>query len=140
MKNGYSQLIQSKYFVTDFNSAIFDGPIRIYFTQTQESLALKVYFHIQNRFAAEVKKIKGVSSDGSSSLFILIYPTTETFQQCFESCEKMLTAEWENDIVIGINESLDGIDFKLFESQFQQAYSQWVSQNKKIKHHEELSL
>lgn len=140
MKNGYSQLIQSKYFVTDFNSAIFDGPIRIYFTQAQESLALKVYFHIQNRFAAEVKKLKGVSSDGNTSLFILIYPTSETFQKCFESNERMQTADWENDLVIGINESLDGIDFNLFETQFHHAYSQWVSQNKKTKKHEELSL
>jgi len=42
--------------------------------------------------------------------------------------------------VIGINESIDGIDFNLFETQFQNAYSQWVSQNKKTKKHEELSL
>lgn len=139
MKNGYSQLIQSKYFVTDFNSAIFDGPIRIYFTQTQESLALKVYFHIQNRFVSEVKKLKDVSSGVNTSLFILIYPTRETFQKCFESDEKMITADWESDLVIGINESLDGIDFNLFETQFLEAYSQWVKQNKKTKH-EEISL
>lgn len=139
MKNGYSQLIQSKYFVTDFNSAIFDGPIRIYFTQSQESLALKVYFHIQNRFASEVKKLKDVSSEVHTSLFILIYPTADTFQKCFESNEKMITADWENDLVIGINESIDGIDFNVFETHFQGAYSHWVRQNKKSKH-EEINL
>lgn len=139
MKNGYSQLIQSKYFVTDFNSAIFDGPIRIYFTQTQESLALKVYFHIQNRFADEVKKLKDVSAGVHTSLFILIYPTSESFETCFESKEKIVMADWESDLVIGMNESTDGIDFSLFEEKFHQAYSEWVRQNQKTKH-EELSL
>jgi len=139
MKNGYSQLIQSKYFVTDFNSAIFDGPIRIYFTQTQESLALKVYFHIQNRFAEEVKRLKDTSTSVHTSLFILIYPTQDSFKKCFEVNDKIVMADWESDLVIGINESIDGIDFNLFESKFQDAYTQWVHQNKKIKH-EEFSL
>ena len=139
MKNGYSQLIQSKYFVTDFNSAIFDGPIRIYFTQTQESLALKVYFHIQNRFGEEVKKLKDVSAGVHTSLFILIYPNSESFAKGFDSNEKIVMADWESDLVIGINESAEGIDFNLFEEKFRQAYSQWVRQNKKTKH-EELSL
>lgn len=139
MKNGYSQLIQSKYFVTDFNSAIFDGPIRIYFTQIQESLALKVYFHIQNRFLAEVKKLKEVSTAEPFSLFVLIYPTTETFTKCFESDQKMSVVEWDGDLVIGINQSPEGIDFKLFDVKFQMAYAQWLEQNKKSKY-EEITL
>lgn len=136
MKNGYSQLIQSKYFVTDFNSAIFDGPIRIYFTQIQEPLALKVYFHIQNRFADAVKKLKDTSTGVPTSLFILIYPNNEGFAKGFDSNEKIVMVGWEGDLVIGINESAEGINFNLFEEKFSQAYSQWVFQNKKIKHEE----
>ncbi len=139
MKNGYSQLIQSKYFITDFNSAIFDGPIRIYFTQVQESKALKIYFHIQNHFTAEVKKLKEISPNVPFSLFILVYPNKESFEACFDSAEKMMLADWDNDLVLGLNESIDGVDFELFNVKFQLAYSMWLEQNKKIKH-EEISL
>lgn len=139
MKNGYSQLIQSKYFVTDFNSAIFDGPIRIYFTQTQESLALKVYFHIQNHFSNEVRRLKDISPDGPSSLFILIYPNQESFAKCFDGNDPMVVVNWDSDIVMGINEVHEGIDFSMFDSQFRAAYAQWLEQNKKQRH-EEITL
>ncbi len=136
MKNGYSQLIQSKYFITDFNSAIFDGPIRIYFTQVQESLALKIYFHIQNNFVSEVKKLKSASAVEPFSLFVLIYPSGETFQNCFECNDKMKVAEWDNDLVLGINDNTEGIDLGLFDTNFKDAYSQWTAHNKKLKHDE----
>lgn len=136
MKNGYSQLIQSKYFITDFNSAIFDGPIRIYFTQIQESLALKVYFHIQNQFAAEVKKLKAASSHVPFSLFVLIYPNSESYQNCFESTDRMTVTEWDNDFVLGINDNTEGIDLEIFDTHFRDAYSQWLMQNKKLKYDE----
>ena len=139
MKNGYSQLIQSKYFITDFNSAIFDGPIRIYFTQVQESQALKIYFHIQNHFAAEVKKLKEVSPSVPFSLFVLVYPNKESFEACCDSSEKMMLADWDNDLVLGLNESIGGVDFQLFNEKFQLAYSMWFEQNKKLKY-EEISL
>ncbi len=139
MKNGYSQLIQSKYFITDFNSAIFDGPIRIYFTQVQESQALKIYFHIQNHFTAEVKKLKEISPSVPFSLFVLVYPNKESFEACFDSTEKMMLADWDNDLVLGLNESIGGVDFELFNVKFQLAYSMWLEQNKKLKH-EEISL
>lgn len=139
MKNGYSQLIQSKYFVTDFNSAIFDGPIRIYFTQVQESLALKIYFHIQNNFADEVKKLKDISAQLPSSLFILIYPNLESYTKCFESEHPMSVVDWDSDIVVGINEKAGEIDFEMFDSQFKSAYAQWFKQNQKTKY-EEISL
>ncbi|MBL7542977.1 MAG: hypothetical protein JNL11_04130 [Bdellovibrionaceae bacterium] len=136
MKNGYSQLIQSKYFVTDFNSAIFDGPIRIYFTQVQESLALKIYFHIQNHFVNEVKKLKDISSQVPSSLFILIYPNPESYEKCFETAQPMSVVNWESDLVIGINENVGGVDFALFDVQFKTAYGQWLEQNQKTRHDE----
>ena len=136
MKNGHGQLIQSKYFITDFNSAIFDGPVRIYFTQAQEALALKIYFHIQNQFPTEVKKLKEISHEVPFSLFVLVYPNTESFQASFDSNEKMLIAEWEKDLVLGLNDSPNGIDFELFDIKFQIAYSQWLEQNKKQKYEE----
>lgn len=136
MKNGYSQLIQSRYFITDFNSAIFDGPIRIYFTQVQESLALKVYFHIQSQFVNEVKRLKDVSMEVPFSLFILIYPNANAFLNCFESDQKMALVDWESDLVLGINECASGVDFSLFDMQFQKAYAIWVEQSKKLRNDE----
>lgn len=136
MKNGYSQLIQSKYFITDFNSAIFDGPVRIYFAQDQESVALKIYFHVQNRFANEIKKLKSPINGDPFSLFILIYPTADSFSNCFGTAENMVVTEWDNDIVLGLNHCWSGVDFDLFDSQFQSAYQKWLGQVKKIKYDE----
>ena len=75
----------------------------------------------------------------SFSLFVLVYPNSESFEKAFESDQKMAVVDWENDLVLGINKSPGGIDFELFDVKFQLAYSQWLEQNKKSKH-EEITL
>jgi hypothetical protein len=102
-------------------------------------LALKIYFHIQNYFATEVKKLKDVSTILPASLFILVYPHSESFEQCFNSNEKMMVVNWDSDLVLGINENPEGIDFEFFNIYFRSAYAQWFELNKKQKH-EEISL
>lgn len=106
MKSNYTTLMQSKYFNPAFNSAIFDGPIRIYFAQFHESFALKIYFLAQQKLEQQMQKAKELSKISSANIFIMVYPTEETFHLSFESdadITKNIMCEAHNDdYVIGL--------------------------------------
>lgn len=99
-----SGLMTSKYFNPAFNSAIFDGPFRIYFAQIHESLALKVYFSLQQKFPTEVQKAKDCHRAHGTTLLILLYPSADAFQMSFEGERQFLIEEqWGEDTLLAIN-------------------------------------
>ena len=106
MRSSYSTLMQSKYFNPAFNSAIFDGPVRIYFAQFHEALALKIYFLIQQKLLAEMAHAKQVSKSSGANVLLMIYPTEESFSLSFEgpgdSSRPLEVEKWEDDMVIGL--------------------------------------
>lgn len=122
MKGSYQQLTQSRFFVPDFNSAIFDGPVRIYFSQIQESLALKIYFHIQNEFSSQLKRLKDNQHRANANIFIMIYPKA---LQLSTSEDKYWIEPWEHDVVIGLNDLSAGIDFEKLGILIKKAFDQW---------------
>ena len=75
---------QSKFFVSNFNTAIIDGPLRIYFAEEQEALALKLYFRIQELFERDGTSLQNWP-EAESSVFCMVYPTEEIFQSIFEA-------------------------------------------------------
>ncbi|RYZ90026.1 MAG: hypothetical protein EOP06_08435, partial [Proteobacteria bacterium] len=111
MKSSYSTLMQSKFFNPAFNSAIFDGPIRIYFAQFHEALALKIYFQIQQKLSHEIARAKELSRASGANILVMVYPTPESFCLSFDGQEN--TAEpvalegWNEDVVIGLRGALD---------------------------------
>jgi hypothetical protein len=78
---------QSKFFSTSFNAAIFDGPIRIYFAQYQESQALKLYYNLQERYQEVRRSARGLFKERGTSIFVMLYPSEEIFDQSFTSDE-----------------------------------------------------
>jgi hypothetical protein len=82
MNTSATYVTQSKFFSPAFNAAIFDGPIRIYFAQYQEAQALKLYFNLQERFAHVRKATRDVLKD-RANIFVMLYPTEETFEMSF---------------------------------------------------------
>jgi hypothetical protein len=74
---------QSRFFSPVFNAAIFDGPIRIYFAQFQESQALKLYYNLQERFADVRKNARGLFKERGQNIFVMMYPNEETFDLSF---------------------------------------------------------
>jgi hypothetical protein len=80
MTTSYSTLMQSKFFNPAFDSAIFDGPLRIYFSHSQEPTALKLYFEIQQKLKDSLELIKSIESH-LGNLIVLIYPSKETYLQ-----------------------------------------------------------
>lgn len=83
MKPGFSAITSSKFYHPAFNSAIFDGPIRIYFVQFHETYALKIYFMLQERFQETLSHYKDIAKQTERTLLIMIYPTEDSFQKAF---------------------------------------------------------
>ena len=110
MRASYSNLMQSKYFNPAFNSAIFDGPMRIYFAQSHESLALKIYFLAQQKLTAELAQAKELSKSAQANILVMIYPDEDSFVTSFHDlpAEKNIVAEaWNEDVVIGLRRPLE---------------------------------
>jgi len=116
MKENATFVTQSKFFSPVFNAAIFDGPIRIYFAQHQESQALKVYFNLQERYKhlRENERYNFVKRGGN--IFIMLYPSIETFEICFNSAPKtalVVKDRLDLDYVIGVRNILNEQSFAL---------------------------
>lgn len=110
MKSSYTPLMQSKYFSVAFNSAIFDGPYRIYFSQFHEAFALKVYFLLQQRTGTDFAALRNYSQKSRVNFYIMIYPHPESFDYSFEEGDvnSLWSSEvWNNDLVLGLKRPLE---------------------------------
>ena len=110
MREQISILTQSRFFSPVFNGAIFDGPVRIYFSQNQEAAAMKLYFALLNR-------LKDSFGDGrdqiSGNIFVMIYPTNDSFRTVFPSDDnhRIQVDELDGDHVVGLNGPFDEVEF-----------------------------
>ncbi len=111
-----SILTQSRFFSPVFNGAIFDGPIRIYFSQSQEASAMKLYFAVLARLKNQFADLKEQLSQGYQNVFILIYPTKENFNIVFpgDQVVQMQADRLGEDYVIGLNGPMEEKDFATF--------------------------
>lgn len=120
MRQSASQLTQSRYYSPAFNAAIFDGPVRIYFAQYQEALALRIYFRLQDRLQGWIKSAEPLSRRRLPNIFIMLYPTEEIFTNCFGAeviGQHLVSAKLGDDHVVGVGGPLQ-------EEVFDQLYDQ----------------
>jgi hypothetical protein len=93
----------SRYFSREFNTAIIDGPLRIYFADRQESEALKIYFDIQEILANRGMRLDSISAE-KPNMFLMLYPTKQTFKDAFEKIEDELAYGYFGEhLVVGVN-------------------------------------
>lgn len=103
MRQAVSQLTQSQFYSPAFNAAIFDGPVRIYFAQYQESLALKIYFRIQERLKNLYGNLPEAIKYSSKNLFLMVYPNQETYSNSFPKSQATMDSDQlGEDVVMGI--------------------------------------
>lgn len=106
MRSSFTALTQSKYYSPALNSAIYDGPVRIYFAQFHEALALKIYFLIQQQMPQEMQAAKEYSKATGANILVMIYPTEDSFLMSFENgnthSEPLSLENFEQDVVIGL--------------------------------------
>lgn len=95
------QLLQSKLFLASFNMAIFDGPFRLYFSQSQESEALRLYFELHEVLGDGIRPPRA-GSNGDQALFVLLYPDEVTYGERFGNSGPSAEAWIGSNLVVGI--------------------------------------
>lgn len=137
MKSSYSQLMQTHYFHPAFNSAIYDGPLRLYFAQFHESLALKIYFLAQQKLGPLMNRAKEVSRKTGSTVLILIYPSVEFFDQTFAKAKhpnpRLAVDQFEQDLLFGVRGPFEDDELEGFLNVLENEVKAWVETHESTK-------
>jgi hypothetical protein len=126
--------MQTQYFHPAFNSAIYDGPIRIYFAQFHESLALKIYFLCQQKLAPLLAQAKEVSKKTGATCLLLLYPSLEFFDQTFPHVEssmpKVAVENFEQDLLVGLRGPLEDVELEKLLEILQTEIDGWIQNHR----------
>jgi hypothetical protein len=109
----YSSFMTTRYYSPVFNTALFDGPLRIYFSQTYESAALKIYHILQTEHADFWNKLKTFNMRSKQHLFLMIYPEAKDLSLVFNSTEPLMQLQqWDEGLAIGLVQTQSDDDLK----------------------------
>lgn len=126
--------MQTQYFHPAFNSAIYDGPIRIYFAQFHESMALKIYFLCQQKLAPLLAEAKEISKQTGATCLLLLYPSLEFFDQTFAHAQsglsKVAVENFEQDLLVGLRGPLEDAELEKLLEILQNEIHGWIQQHK----------
>ena len=99
----YSSFMTTRFYSPVFNTALFDGPLRIYFSQSYESVALKIYHLLQSQHAEMWDLLKKHTANSKEHLFLMIYPEKNDLHMVFDKSEKLFQAqEWAEGMSVGV--------------------------------------
>ena len=94
-------ITKTKYFSSDFNTAIFSDPIRIYFSNEQESQALELYFRMQTRKNQWERFLR--QRGKNNYCYIMLYRDSTQFETSFDQiADNFAPGEMGEDFVLGI--------------------------------------
>ena len=109
----YSSFMTTR-FSPVFNTALFDGPLRIYFSQSYESAALKIYHLLQTQHADLWARLKETSTKSREHIFLIMYPEKKDLQIVFSEKSALVhSQEWEEGLAIGFCQPQDDADFDM---------------------------
>ncbi len=139
MAASYSSFLSTRFYSPVFNTALFDGPFRIYFSQSYESAALKIYHLLQTNHLELWTTYKRWTEQTKKHAFILVYPTKADVQMAFDMTTENtypLCKSWEDGFVVGLENPNTDADFELYFAKliselqkFSQNFSEKVFQN-----------
>ena len=122
--------MQTQYFHPAFNSAIYDGPLRLYFAQFHESLALKIYFMAQQKLQGVWAEAKDISRKTGSTVLVLIYPSVEFFDQTFAKAQhpssRIAIDQFEQDLLLGIRGPFEDDELEPFLGVLENEMRKWI--------------
>lgn len=103
MAASYSSFLTTQYYSPVFNTALFDGPFRIYFSQSYESVALKIYHLLQTQDLTLWTEYKKWSEKTKKHAFILIYPSEQDLAIAFggDNMSSLMNRLWDEGLVLG---------------------------------------
>lgn len=126
----YSAFMTTRFYSPVFNTALFDGPFRIYFSQSYESSALKLYHILQTQHEELWAKLKSWSSMTKEHVFLLMYPEAKDVQMIFENqtsgSEIVQLESWDEGVAIGLTQPHTELDVQLQIQQIEKLLQNWV--------------
>lgn len=139
MAASYSSFLSTRFYSPVFNTALFDGPFRIYFSQSYESAALKIYHLLQANHIELWTSYKRWADQTKKHAFILVYPTTADVKIAFESSDLKnhpICQSWDDGFVMGFENPGTDADFDKYFAKivselqnFSETFSEKVFQN-----------
>lgn len=131
----YSAFMTTRFYSPVFNTALFDGPFRIYFSQSYESSALKIYHILQTQHEDLWKQLKHWSSSTKEHVFLLMYPEAKDVQMIFENqtansdfCQVQLEC-WDEGVAIGLTQPHNDTDVESQIQQIEKLLQKWMHEN-----------
>ncbi|MBC7457630.1 MAG: hypothetical protein H7235_05085 [Bdellovibrionaceae bacterium] len=120
MAASYSSFLASQFYSPVFNTALFDGAFRIYFSQSYESTALKIYHLLQSENVELWTQYKKWSEKTKKNAFILIYPSKKDVGIAFDEYKPTpICIEWDEGLVIGLENTFETDQGEQFNLLFQ---------------------
>ena len=107
----YSSFMTTRFYSPIFNTALFDGPIRIYFYKNYESMALKIYHLLQTQYVEQWSHLRESSSKFQEHIFLMMYSDKNDLDAVFTDKTKLIQAqEWEEGLAIGFCQPQDELE------------------------------
>ncbi len=123
----YSSFMTTRFYSPVFNTALFDGPLRIYFSQAYESAALKIYHILQTEHVEFWNTLKTRNVRSKQHLFLMIYPEAKDLALVFDKPESQMQAqEWDEGLAIGIVQTQSDSDLKKQIDFILNSANQWL--------------
>ncbi len=131
----YSSFMTTKFYSPVFNTALFDGPFRIYFSQSYESSALKIYHLLQTQYKDLWVQLKAWTHNSREHVFLLMYPEDKDLQIVFADTTKNAKAtvqlqSWAEGIVLGISQPVTDLDLAVQVEQIGSMLQNWMEKQK----------
>lgn len=128
MSATYSSFMTTRFYSPVFNTALFDGPLRIYFSQSYESVALKIYHILQTQYSECWNLLKSSTQKNKEHLFLMIYPEAKDMQMVFDGANTFAqTQEWEEGLAIGFCQALNDEQIKQQVDYLVNAINSWTA-------------
>ena len=129
----YSSFMTTRFYSPVFNTALFDGAFRIYFSQSYESTALKIYHLLQTEYSQLWMDVKKWSVESKEHIFLLIYPDVSSTELVFEATNKVgsgkdsiFAKDWEEGLAIGLCQPSETVNIQAQLEIIQLHLSSWL--------------
>ena len=137
----YSAFMTTRFYSPVFNTALFDGPLRIYFSQSYESSALKIYHMLQTQYQDLWNQLKAWSQQTQEHVFLLIYPEPRDVKMIFDQIDDVSpvssagrqaayvkSQDWEEGLALGMCQPMNDLDMVEQIEQIEKQLQNWIRQ------------
>lgn len=128
----YSSFITTRFYSPVFNTALFDGAFRIYFAQSYESSALKIYHLLQTEHTELWDAVKAWSMQTREHIFLLIYPDISSIEVVFDPVDMLKGSQgvfaknWDEGLVIGMCQPSESASVQLQIEDVRKYLTTWL--------------